>query len=141
MLTRQISFPVNKYLVRVMNSKLFPNLGVLSAFYFLMVFMISFILWIPVGGVIGIILVTLAYVLEESGLATSSVLIQKSYPFFFIGILILTTSSIFFFIIKKFNDLRKKKLSPNVLKLITLIATTISYFYFIYLIRDWWFLN
>ena len=145
-MTKHISFPVNIYLARILNSKLFPNLGVLSVLYFLIVFVISFISWMPVGTITIMVLGTLLHLLEEGGIAiqeyaAQNELVQKLYSLFLISALILIESSFCLLIVKRFNGLRNEKVSPNILKIITLVATAISYLLFIFMIRDWWFIN
>jgi len=136
-------------LKKVLTSKFFSFPGVVQTFYFLLIFVLTQILWLPFGTVVVFVLVFIqgpGGLLEFLNIDVMKIVDSSSMGMFiyfvFLRLSILFPMFLFsYWILKKLNQLREKSEKLWILAIIAASSCFLSLQYFFYSIRDWWFLN
>ncbi len=138
---------LKEYVVKFLNTSIFSIPGLLPLFYFLLVFLLAQILWLPVGAAIVLIHVLLIEPIAQffhfdiMKIVDSSSSTQELFSIIY-GFVIMIPVFIFsLWLLTRLSNLREQKLPKWLLSLIGLVSVYLSYHYYLYSIRDWWFIN
>lgn len=137
--------PFANWIRNIIRSKFFSLPGLLPLFYLVFTFVFSQFLWFPLGILIFLILSFILIPLENlfgyMNKIDDSAVLQMLYSNLLRLMVIIPMVTISFGIVKKIDSVSKKKIPLYYLRLIVAFSTLCSFFYYLYLIRDWWFLN
>jgi hypothetical protein len=136
--------PFKKWITGFLRSKLFDFPGVIHLFYFVIVLLLTQVLWLPIGA--SIILLIAVFIWQPITLILSLFHIKTGNDngitiIFVNGMMFISMFILMWWILGKFNHIAKKKVSKLLLIIMIVTAMYISYRYYLYSIRDWWMIN